>query len=431
VKDLTPENKFDDLVRGNLDGFEMPYDASAWARFESKLAPQAPTSTIGSSLLKGAAAALVIGGAALGTYLLWPSPTVNETLTETTQHDEMTSAVPEVNENGTPFSSEENDGKESKSSPTVGASEHAAPVKDKLQTASADGTESKADETKQSENKNPSNAGGAEQKGAESNKSSNQLQELLNLAIKMSRNSICVNEEVRFMAVTGTGGLEFEWHFSDGEKRTRTETARHFEEAGIYEVTLIASRGEQTWERTANIDVQPRPKADFELVRPILGIPLYDLNIALAEGDRCRWTFSDGRVSDEQNTRQLFRRRGDAGAELMVTNAFGCSSVAKRSAYISEDFRLLAPNTFSPNGDGTNDDFIPRALEVMDCDFEMLIRDVAGREIYRTTNVDSPWNGRENNTGNLLPAGLYIWTVVLKNSVLYDPVFRGEITLQP
>jgi len=306
VKDLTPENKFDDLVRGSLDGFEMPYDASAWARFESKLAPQAPTSTIGSSLLKGAAAALVIGGAALGTYLLWPSSTVNETLPEAAQRDETTTATPEVSENGTPFHSEGKNGKEPESSSRIAASQQPSRVKDakdKLQTASADATESKADEAKQSEGKGPSNVGGTEQKGAESSRPPKQLQEPLNLAIKMSRNSICVNEEVRFMAVTGTGGLEFEWHFSDGEKRTRTETARHFEEQGSYDVVLTAKRGDQTWERTVSIDVHPLPKADFELVRPILGIPLYDLNIALAEGDRCRWTFSDGRVSEEPITR--------------------------------------------------------------------------------------------------------------------------------
>lgn len=430
MKDLTPENKFDDLVRGSLDSFEMPYDAKAWARFESKRGPQTPTSNIGSALLKGAAAALVIGGAALGTYLLWPSAEVENAITEVEQHDAVTSATPEVRDNGTPFTSKESNGKEFKTSPKIETFQQPAPVKDQLKTASAEEIESKADEAKKSVNMNPSNVEEAEQKGEEFNTSRNQLQESLNLAIKMSRNSICVNEEVRFMAVTGTGGLEFEWRFSDGETRARTETARYFAEPGTYEIVLMVSRGEQTWERTASIDVNPLPKADFELVRAIPAIPLYELNIALAEGDRCVWTFSDGRVSNEPNTRQLFRKRGDAGAELMVTNAQGCASVTKRSTYISEDFRLLAPNTFSPNGDGKNDDFIPRALEVMDCDFEMVILDAVGREIYRTTNVDSPWNGRENNTGNMLPAGPYIWTVVVKNDILTDQVFRGEITLQ-
>lgn len=430
MKDLTPENKFDELVRGSLESFEMPHDASAWARFESKLAPQPSPSVLNSPLMKGAAAALVLGGIAAASYMLWPSASTPETLVVDDRSIEIPAPESAQASESTLHGSQQvaptaTYKSDAETAVTTKIQPKTSPTEANVIPAFAETEDAERDDAQQSEK---GVNGDAER--AETGSNQNQNQAALNLAIKMGKGTVCVGEEVRLMAVTGTGGLEFAWHFSDGEKRSRTEAVKHFDAPGTYEVMLVASRGEQTWERTSSIQVHPLPMAEFEMVRPIRGIPLYDLSIALADGDRCRWTFSDGRVSDEPTTRQLFRRRGDAGVELMVTNAHGCSSVVKRSDNISEDFRLWAPNTFTPNGDGINDDFIPKALEVMNCDFEMLIRDVSGREVFRTSNIENPWNGRENNTGNMLPSGQYIWTVVLKNDILTDQVFRGEITLQ-
>jgi len=431
VKDLTPENKFDELVRGSLESFEMPHDASAWARFESKRAPQPAPSVLNSPLLKGAAAALVLGGIAAASYLLWPSDSTPEPLvvddrsikTPAPESAQTSESTLPGSQQVAPTAAYQSD---AKTAVTTKAQPKTSPNDINVTPAFAESEYAERDDAQQSEKGVNGEAERSEMGGAP-----NQNMAALNLAIKMSKGTVCVGEEVRFMAVTGTGGLDFAWHFSDGEKRSRTEAARHFDAPGTYEVMLAATRGEQTWERSATIHVHALPMAEFEMVRPIPGIPMYNLNIELAEGDRCRWTFSDGRTSDVPSTRQLFRRRGEAGVELMVTNAHGCSSVEKRSVNISEEFRLFPPNIFTPNnGDGINDDFIPMALAEMDCEFEMLIRDVSGREVFRTSNVDHPWNGRENNTGNMLPSGPYIWTVVLKNDILTDQVFRGEITLQ-
>ncbi|MCF8257378.1 MAG: gliding motility-associated C-terminal domain-containing protein [Flavobacteriales bacterium] len=428
MKEISPENRFDDLLRSKLDGFEMPFDADAWTRFESKLAPQPPASTIGSTLLKSAVGALVLGGMATGAYLLWPSAGTPETLVVNDRSIEAPSPDPEqdsesVSGESAQFAQPATFQHEARTAGTAKEKPETSPTETKVLPASVEPERAERSATHQSENDVNS-----EEERVQTESTQNQA--ALNLAIKMNKGTVCVGEELRLMAVTGTGGMEFAWHFSDGEKRSRTEATRHFDASGTYEVTLVASRGKQTWERTASIQVQPLPMAEFELVRPIEGIPIYDLNIVLAEGDRCRWTFSDGRVSDEPNTRQLFRRRGDAGVELMVTNAHGCTSVERRTINIAENFHLFAVNTFTPNGDGTNDDFLPKALETMECDFEMVMNDLSGREVYRTVDLNAPWNGRENNTGKMLPSGPYIWTIVLKNSIMHDPVFRGEITLQ-
>jgi gliding motility-associated-like protein len=428
VRDINPDNSFDSLVRKSLEGFEMPYDPNAWARFESQLPKPAPTK--GSYLIKGLGAAALIGGIAVSAFMLWPTDRDIVALNGNETQETVAPADASVSgqQTGNASSIEKNPDL-TRNNVTAKEQRLAEPGKNGSEAVAASavdeegriisGSGSEQQDSPRVANPDPKDRPSEAKKPLE-----------LNLQLKMSRSSVCAGEEVRLMAVTGTGGLEFEWHFSDGEERSRSETARRFDVPGNYDVTLVAKRDGQLWERQASIEVRPVPKAEFEMERPYAGIPLYLLNATVQTGDVYRWAFSDGRVADGSETRQLFRRKGDAVAELMVTNAQGCTATAKKSEQVNDDFRLFAVNTFTPNGDGKNDDFLPKALEVMDCAFEMVVRDMNGREVHRTTSLDSPWNGRENNIGVLLPAGPYIWTVVLKNSVVNDPVFRGEITLQ-
>lgn len=428
MRDINPDNSFDSLVRKSLESFEMPYDPNAWARFESQMPRPAPTKS--SYLIKGLGAATLIGGVAVSAFLLWPS----DHDTAAVHDPETEEALLQTDAAGTDqaigiVSSDKPDSDHDQNTLTMPPQRPAEPGKNDSEVVAASAVDEERRITSASANELHNNTRTNAQEPKERPDQPKKPLDL-NLQLKMSRSSVCAGEEVRLMAVTGTGGLEFEWQFSDGEQRSRSETARRFDVPGNYEVTLVAKRDGQMWERQASIDVRPVPKAEFEMERPYAGIPLYLMSATVQTGDVCRWTFSDGRVADGSETRQLFRRKGDAVAELTVTNTQGCTATAKKSEQVNDDFRLFAVNTFTPNGDGKNDDFLPKALEVMDCTFEMVIRDMNGREVHRTTSLDSPWNGRENNTGDLLPAGPYIWTVVLKNNVVNDPVFRGEITLQ-
>jgi gliding motility-associated-like protein len=95
-----------------------------------------------------------------------------------------------------------------------------------------------------------------------------------------------------------------------------------------------------------------------------------------------------------------------------------------------KEFDLLAPNTFSPNGDGINESFIPAAIPEMGIEFELSITNPkTGETVYKTSNPSEPWNGKVNNVNPKLDAGVYIWTVVLKDNVVHNKVFNGKINL--
>ena len=94
-------------------------------------------------------------------------------------------------------------------------------------------------------------------------------------------------------------------------------------------------------------------------------------------------------------------------------------------------FRPMAPNAFSPNGDGINDLFFlttRRAIPIK----EWPIFDRWGNIVWQaraiTTNDPmSGWNGKIQQQN--APPGLYIWRAVIMRPQADNQTLSGEITL--
>jgi PKD repeat protein len=239
----------------------------------------------------------------------------------------------------------------------------------------------------------------------------------VSLTLKMSKTSVCEGEQVSFTPGASTGGMRYSWTFGDGEQSTKSAPVKAFDNAGTYEVKLTATKEGRSWERTETIEVMPAPDARITGAENMKGaLPLFTLKTELQAGESCTWTFGDGRKATESEVRHLFRKRDAAAVTLTVTNGQGCSATEKLKIPMVKDFNLFAQTAFTPNGDVNNEVFVPKALEAMECDFEMIIRDAKGTIVFRTSSVNQPWDGRDLG-GVLQPKGLYFWTVVLKEAI--------------
>lgn len=74
---------------------------------------------------------------------------------------------------------------------------------------------------------------------------------------------------------------------------------------------------------------------------------------------------------------------------VTVTDVNGCTAVA--GAHIELMYALYVPNTFTPNGDGDNDQF--NAVSASVKKFTMRIFDRWGEEVFSTANINDGWDG--------------------------------------
>ncbi|HLG02375.1 MAG TPA: gliding motility-associated C-terminal domain-containing protein [Bacteroidia bacterium] len=61
-------------------------------------------------------------------------------------------------------------------------------------------------------------------------------------------------------------------------------------------------------------------------------------------------------------------------------------------------YAFFAPNGFTPNGDGVNDELLVLANGIDNDHFNMTIYNRYGNQVFKTNNVSYGWNGNQGNT---------------------------------
>jgi gliding motility-associated-like protein len=96
--------------------------------------------------------------------------------------------------------------------------------------------------------------------------------------------------------------------------------------------------------------------------------------------------------------------------QLHVESDHGCKAAIDEVKVRVFD-KLIVPNTFTPNGDGVNDYWEIRDLDVF-TDAIIEVYNTAGQRVYRSVGYDKPWDGTMN--GRPLPVGTYYYAINLK-----------------
>ncbi|HTL83462.1 MAG TPA: gliding motility-associated C-terminal domain-containing protein, partial [Bacteroidia bacterium] len=135
------------------------------------------------------------------------------------------------------------------------------------------------------------------------------------------------------------------------------------------------------------------------------------------------WSFGDGNTSTSQNATNNYTGAGTYTVTLTVTDGNGCIDTAQSIVTVLEG--ILIPNVFSPNGDGTNDEFfIPNSgLK----EYKIEIYDRWGVKVFESEAPEIHWDGR-STAGLPCTDGTYYY-VLHAVSNTHDYSTTGFLTL--
>jgi gliding motility-associated-like protein len=130
-------------------------------------------------------------------------------------------------------------------------------------------------------------------------------------------------------------------------------------------------------------------------------------------------------VTTSTSTSTTYQNSGTYEATLVVTNALGCIDSITLTIVVYDDFALLIPNVFSPNGDGSNDNFevIGTGIE----NFSLTIFNRWGLEMGKLNSINDKWDGTKD--GKECPAGTYFYVMQLTKANGETIEQNGTITL--
>ena len=120
------------------------------------------------------------------------------------------------------------------------------------------------------------------------------------------------------------------------------------------------------------------------------------------------WDFGSGAPSTERDPFHVFTSVGEHIVFLTVNNIqSGCESTVSLLTVNITEMDIDAPNVFTPNGDGNNDEFRVYYKSVKK--FSMVVFNRWGRKVYESTNPAEGWDGTIGN--GLADPGVYFYVI--------------------
>jgi gliding motility-associated-like protein len=115
---------------------------------------------------------------------------------------------------------------------------------------------------------------------------------------------------------------------------------------------------------------------------------------------------------------------------LVATSPFGCIDTLCQDILVESVLGVFVPNTFTPDGDGVNDVFIPVVSGVKPESFKFWVFNKWGDQIFYTDQIDQAWTGGSHGGEYYVNQDIYMWRIECE--AMQDgriEVFEGHVTI--
>lgn len=250
---------------------------------------------------------------------------------------------------------------------------------------------------------------------------------------------LCISFQNSSSVLTGVN-VQWAWNVGDGSPGTTSQSFDHcyindsVGSPNSFNVTLTVTSDSgcvTTLPKNNYITVYPNPDASFivepqamTITNPVISIT--DLSTGV---DHWNWNFGDGSdTSSVYNTSSYtYADTGTYTLILITSTQYNCVDTAYQTIVIEPDFVFYIPNAFTPDGDGINDSFSGKGIFIKK--YEMTIFDRWGNLIYKTDDIDKPWDGKANRGNEIAQKDVYVYVVKLTDFKNRDHAYNGIVTL--
>lgn len=426
------KDNLEKAFKESLEGFEVPYDASAWNALSSKLdAAAGATGAAGGGLVKWLLIGATIGAAAIATFIFMPNGNENKVAEKTVVTTEKIDQ-PKQEEAKDAIVSTENEIEDTTISNQTDAntekSENETVVPDVI---TYDGKEL-PNEKATNVDKTPTKPVIAD---LDSKKPSQGAVDSLSFIVgTIDQRVICQGNTISIKN-NGSKGEFVYWNITENNDEG-VKGVLESKEVVAYTpnsnatVTFTDAKGNVL--DIVEVVVSESPTAEFTYEANIFdkGLPVV---ICESYGDYVNytWDFAGEAQAKGAKANHHFFDKGSYDIKLKVTDANGCESTVVKTVNIREKYNLMAVNTFMPNGtDIRNRTFMPYSLTERKANFNLTIVDpITNEVVFESTDAQNAWNGINQRTGKMTESGkAYIWKVQIFNPLPNErPIYSGTV----
>ena len=250
----------------------------------------------------------------------------------------------------------------------------------------------------------------------------------------------CYPLEVQFVNTTDALFTdECHWSFGNGDSSTVCLPTYTYQDPGVYSVSLkvISPQncdGDTTY--TDLITVFDHPEAAFVFgPQPTDYFDTYISFYDSSSVDAIQWDWEfgqDGVLGTSQDEFPALHfpdeDLGTYPVRLIVTNIHTCTDTMIRNVVIDGYYAVYAPNAFTPDGDGVNDQWRPIIKDQDVTQYRLTIFDRWGQELWASNDPAIGWDGKAG--GDVLKTGIYVWKLETRDMLSrVNHEYHGHMSL--
>ena len=201
---------------------------------------------------------------------------------------------------------------------------------------------------------------------------------------------------------------------------------------GIYDLVSFSDATEVGWfSGSALVTVSKSPQSLFSLISDTLSViypnAKFTDNSIMGDANisEWMWNFGDNTFLDyTQNPEHRFENQSAIfEISLIITDDLGCTDTTYKHIWITDEYWMYVPNSFTPDNDQINDVFCISYNGIRTETFLFTVYNRVSEVVFSTTNIteiecflnDNGWDGKHQNTGNDLPMGMYVYEIYFQD----------------
>ena len=235
-----------------------------------------------------------------------------------------------------------------------------------------------------------------------------------NPTISFNHDLSCKQVPIRFTNTsdtTTTGPLKWTWKFSNSDSINGFNVKYTYLEGGSKIIKLIATSliCNYSIEKDSTILIRV-PKQGMELP-PVTTYMNTNTKLQgrVIQGDTYHYLWEPAWGLDFNNViNPTFNFNLNQVYKINYIDSYGCVTKDTLPVYVFNNglVDIFVPKSFSPNGDGVNDQLYAYLAGITNFHF-IKIYNKFGQMVFQSTSADTPWDGAMN--GNIQPFGVYVW----------------------
>ena len=402
-----------------LSEYEGQFNPNGWAQLEKRLPKQTFMQRFGKFIVGGAAGVLVVAGVLVA--VLWHNdekPLTEEPLAKSEIPNPMQTT--ETNENAT-YTTEQ-----PSTMPNDRISEaNKTTTTEVAETNNTDITETKAEPAIQTET-SASNEKQEVATNAQDNQPKPTPKVVSEPSFSVSCDRHCTPATAKFVAVGVEADCEVVWDFGNGKQDNGNNATCEYRKKGTYTPSASVYRNGRL-QKKVNLDaitIGETPIVEFSWRSTDNTYTFYTgrtVNLSY------KWEI-DGKSFTDKSVEYEFVRSGDYPIKLALADG-ECSAETIKTVKVVITHVFYVPNAFTPDSEGVNSTFGPIGEDLNFKTYSFGITNSRGDVVFTSTDPSVQWNGKVNNVGTAVEAGVYYWIIKTVDNYGNSQTRKGTVNV--